>query len=229
MNDVGLVAVAAIVGYLLGSLSFARIIGRIVAPGVDLTHTTIIVPNTGERFEIEGVPASALTGRASWPWRLAVVLLDMAKAGIPTFAFHALFPASPAYAAVFAAAVLGHNWPIYYRFVGGYGISSIIGAVVAFDPLALLVTIPIGVVVGKFVLDSMSMINGFTLLLPIWFLVVQRNVEATIASVIVLVAYWIAKRTRLTHIKPSAAGGASGGGTVPVAGSAEPAGGESKP
>lgn len=204
--NVEIVVLAAVVGYLLGSISFARIVGRITAPGVDITTTTINVPSTGERYEVRGAPASSLRDRASVPWRLAVVLLDMAKAAVPTFSFQALYPESPAYAAAFAAAVIGHNWPIYHRFLGGFGISSIIGGVAVIDPLALLVTIPIGVVVGKLFLDDLSMINGFALLLPAYFVLIPGNVEAAIASLVVLVAYWAVKRTRLVHVRPGGPG-----------------------
>lgn len=193
-------ALAAVVGYLLGSISFTRIVGRIKTPGIDLTATTISVPQTGERFDVRGLHASSLMGRASWPWRLLVVVLDMAKAGVPTFAFSQLYPESAAYAVAFAAAVIGHNWPIYHGFLGGFGISSIIGGVLAIDPVALLVTIPIGVVVGKVFLDNMSMINGFTLLLPVYFLLVGGNVEAALACLVALAAYWVVKQQRLVRV-----------------------------
>jgi acyl phosphate:glycerol-3-phosphate acyltransferase len=192
---------AGAIGYLAGSVSFARIIGRLVAPGVDLTRTTIDSPRTGEAWGIHGAQASSLTGRAPWPWRLLVVLLDMAKAGVPTLAFRMAFPGDPAYAVAFAAAVIGHNWPVYHRFLGGFGISSIIGGTLAINPLALLVTIPVGVGIGRLFLDNMSMVNGFAFLLPVWYLVVDRNIEATLASVAVVVAYTLAKRGRLTYAR----------------------------
>lgn len=204
--EILLLALAAITGYLIGSISFARLVARLVAPGVDITATTITVPNTGDRYEVRGAPASALTGRAPGPWRLLVVLLDMAKAAVPTLAFRLLFPDSPAYAAAFAFAVIGHNWPIYHRFLGGFGISSIIGGVVVVEPLALVVTIPLGVAVGKLLLDDVSMINGFAILLPIYFLVIARNPEMTLASLAVLAAYWLVKRSRLVHVRPGAVG-----------------------
>lgn len=193
--------VAAVVGYLLGSISFARLAARVFAGGQDISRTSISSPRTGEHWEVHGNQASSLTGRASWQVRLGVVLLDMAKAGIPTYILRVSLPDDPAYAIAFAAAVIGHNWPIYHGFLGGFGISSIIGGTLAIDPLALVVTIPIGVVVGKIFLDQMSMINGFVFLLPVWFVVVDPRPEAVAASIVVIGAYWIAKRTRLTHTK----------------------------
>ena len=35
-------AIALVAGYLIGSISFARIVGRFAAPGVDLTEKTLI-------------------------------------------------------------------------------------------------------------------------------------------------------------------------------------------
>jgi glycerol-3-phosphate acyltransferase PlsY len=199
--DLAPIGLAAVAGYLVGSISFARLAGRFVAPGVDITATTIAVPQTGERFEIRGAPASSLTGRASWQWRLAVVLLDMAKAAIPTILFRVAYPDSPAYAAAFAFAVIGHIWPIYHGFFGGFGISSIIGGVAVVDPIALVVTIPVGVVVGKVFLDNLSMVNGFAILLPLYFVVIAQNAAMAVASIAVLAAYWIAKRSRLVVVR----------------------------
>jgi len=199
--DIMPLVLAAVAGYLIGSISFSRLAGRFVAPGVDMTATTITVPQTGERFEIRGSPASSLIGRASWPWRLAVVLLDMGKAAGPTLFFRLAYPESPAYAVAFAFAVIGHNWPLYHGFFGGFGISSIIGGVAVVDPIALVATIPVGVVVGKLILDNLSMANGFAILLPLYFAVIAQNAAMTLASLAVLVAYWIAKRSRLVVVR----------------------------
>ncbi len=128
----------------------------------------------------------------------------MAKAGVPTYVLRIALPDDPAYAFAFAAAVIGHNWPIFHRFLGGFGISAIIGGTLAIDPVALFVTVPIGVIIGRVFLDEMSMINGFVFLLPIWYIVVTRDVAAASASIVVLGAYWVAKRKRLVHSRPEA-------------------------
>lgn len=196
--------VATVLGYALGSISFARLGARLLAGGQDISRTSISSPRTGERWEIHGNQASSLTGRAPWQARLIVVLLDMAKAGVPTYVLRVALPDDPAYAFAFAAAVIGHNWPIYHRFLGGFGISAIIGGTLAIDPVALFVTVPIGVIIGRVFLDEMSMINGFVFLLPIWYVVVTRDPAAAAASIVVLGAYWVAKRRRLVHSRPEA-------------------------
>jgi len=201
MDQILVVVAAAVVGYLLGSISFARLIARRTAPGVDITRTTVEAPRTREHWEVRGAQASSLIGRASRPWRLAAVLLDMAKAFVPTLAFHLAFPDSPAFVAAYAGAVIGHNWPIWHGFLGGFGLSSIMGGALAIDPIGLLVTMPIGIVVGRLLWDEMSMINGFAVLLPAWYLLVRGDVPATVGGLVVLAAYWVAKSQRLVHTK----------------------------
>ena len=44
---------AAIIGYLRGSFSFARVVGRFAAPDEDVTHTTLALPG-GSTVEYEG-------------------------------------------------------------------------------------------------------------------------------------------------------------------------------
>jgi len=202
--DVIWVVLAAAVGYLLGSISFARLIARRTAPGVDITRTTVEAPRTKEHWEVRGAQASSLIGRASGPWRLAAVLLDMAKAFAPTLVFRLALPDSPAFAAAYAGAVIGHNWPVWHGFLGGFGISSIMGGALAIDPVGLLVTMPIGIVVGRLLFDEMSMINGFAVLLPVWYFVVRGDIPATVGGLVVLAAYWVAKSRRLVHTKGDA-------------------------
>lgn len=201
MEELVKVLAAAVVGYLLGSISFARLIAARTAPGVDITRTEIEAPRTKERWEIRGAQASSLMGRASGPWRLAAVVLDMAKAFVPTLAFRLAFPDSSAFVAAYAGAVIGHNWPIWHGFLGGFGISSIMGGALAIDPVGLLVTMPLGIVVGRLLWDEMSMINGFAVLLPAWYFIVRGDIPATVGGLVVLVAYWVAKSQRLVHAK----------------------------
>lgn len=48
MDEIVMVVAAAAGGYLPGSISFARLIARRTAPGVDITQTTIEAPRTKE-------------------------------------------------------------------------------------------------------------------------------------------------------------------------------------
>lgn len=190
---------AAVVGYLAGSVSVARIAGRLGGATEDLSRSVVEDAGSGDRWEIHGVQASSLRGRVSVPWRIVAVLGDMAKAALPVLAFRVAFPGDAAFAIAFVAAVAGHVWPLYHRFLGGFGITSIMGGALVIDPAVLLLSLPLGLVLGRFLLDRMSMINGFVYLLPPLFLFVTRDPAAAAGAVGVALVYEAAKRSRLTH------------------------------
>ena len=79
MTSEALLLSAALAGYLVGSISFARVVGRIVLPGQDLSAATLQYDESGA-IEVEGVSATSVSVRAGRRWGLLVSLLDIAKA-----------------------------------------------------------------------------------------------------------------------------------------------------
>jgi len=72
---------------------------------------------------------------------MAVGILDILKVFLPTLFFKLYFPEQFVYALIAATAgLVGHVWPIYYRFHGGVGFSAIMGGLLVIDWLAILVT-----------------------------------------------------------------------------------------
>ena len=72
--ELQLIVLAAVLGYLLGSLSFARIVGRMVDPTADVTRIIEELPN-GHTFESDSASATAARmalstrwGRSPPPW-----------------------------------------------------------------------------------------------------------------------------------------------------------------
>ncbi|NNK92695.1 MAG: glycerol-3-phosphate acyltransferase [Acidimicrobiia bacterium] len=143
-----LIFVAAILGYLLGSLSFARIIGRMVDPTADVTYIVEELPD-GNTFESDSVSATAARMALGTRWGVTTGLLDMAKVGVPALIWVLLYPDTPAYGLISGiAGHLGHVFPLYHRFVGGRGESAVYGVVLLLDPLGALVTTAAGAVLG---------------------------------------------------------------------------------
>ncbi len=64
--------VAALLGYLVGSVSFARLVGRRVAPGADLQTAQLEFHEGGQGVEISGVSATSVSIRAGRRWGLLV-------------------------------------------------------------------------------------------------------------------------------------------------------------
>ena len=82
-----------------------------------------------------------------------------------------------------------------------------IGGLLVVDPVALLVTIPLGIAIGLVLADRLITFDGWTLLLAPWFLVVRDDPEATAYAVAVTVLYWWAMRVEVRgHIARLRAG-----------------------
>ncbi len=124
--------VAVVVGYLLGSISFAALLARIFAPGVDLGHTEVTY-SEGIKVVMTNVSATTLSFAVSKPLGMLCSLLDMAKAAVPTLVFKLLYPQAPYFLIVAVAAVVGHNWPLFNRFRGGRGFSPTYGSLFVID------------------------------------------------------------------------------------------------
>lgn len=127
---------AALVGYLTGSVSGARIVGRLTGAG-DLDTTTVILDGTGTTVQVHGVSSSTIQARGGPKEGLTTAAIDIAKASIPTLIAALVFPDSPEAVIVAGAVLIGHVFPLYHRLVGGYGISPLLGGLVILDWRAL--------------------------------------------------------------------------------------------
>jgi acyl phosphate:glycerol-3-phosphate acyltransferase len=121
--------VMVVIGYLLGSISFAVLLVRW---------------RTGKDIRTEGSGNAGATnvlrsqGKAL---ALLVAFLDVAK-GAAAVLLVRLVTADPRAAAAAAfASILGHVFPIYYGFRGGKGVATAVGAFLALAPIPTLVCI----------------------------------------------------------------------------------------
>lgn len=160
----------ALGGYLLGSISFARLVGRRVAAGADLTQNPLNLPGDAT-IDYGGVSATSIAIRGGPGWGVFTGLLDMAKAFVPTLLAKRRWPDDPAYLVVAVATMVGHNYPIYHRFKGGRGQTPMYGALLAIDWRSVPVTTTAGTFLGVVVFRDMFVAYtlGMYLLVP-WFI-----------------------------------------------------------
>lgn len=180
MSAIGVVAAVAS-GYLIGSISFARIVGRRVAPGDDLSSTPLELPG-GATIEYGGVSATAIGARTGPKWGMVVGIGDMLKAFVPVLVARLIWPNDSYHLVLAVAVVAGHNYPVFHRFRGGRGQSPLYGGVLAVAPLAIPVTLVLGLGVGLFVLRDMfaAYVLGQWLLVP-WFMIWGATPEVAYA------------------------------------------------
>ena len=120
--------ILAVVAYFLGSISFSYIFTK-RRTGKDIR--TVGVKNSGALnvFENVGKGIGLLAGIADALKAVVVVVIGK-LIGLDTFP------------TIFAAsfAVIGHCFPIYYKFYGGRGASAALGILLCFIPLEVLIS-----------------------------------------------------------------------------------------
>lgn len=109
---------AVVLGYLIGSISFSFLFGRIFN-GIDIRkHGSGNAGATNTLRVLGPVPA------------LIVLALDIAKGVLAVWVgwwFHAEDILLPILSGL--AVIIGHNWPVFFAFRGGKGIATMIGVV----------------------------------------------------------------------------------------------------
>ena len=147
-----------IVCYLIGNVNFARVIAR-VFKHEDITTKGSGNPGMMNMLRNYGIGYALLT-----------LLLESIKAGVPALVCGYIFASQGLFEVAFFTAgfsvVLGHNFPVFYKFKGGKGIAATAGVVFStFDwriILTCLVLFTIVVAVTRYVsLGSLVMVTTF--------------------------------------------------------------------
>jgi len=122
-------AVIILIGYLLGNLQSAYILGRVFKK-VDIRELG---------FGNAGASNAAVS--FGWSWGVAVALLDIAKAFLSVMIVRSLMATGFVEQGFFpmylngAAVILGHDFPFFMRFKGGKGTASYAGMLLGINPL----------------------------------------------------------------------------------------------
>ena len=153
MPEILTTAGVPLLGYLLGAVPFALLIGRIV--GVDLR-----TQGTGN------VGAGNLTKLAGLPYGVAAAVFDGLKGLVPVLMARRLGLAEGVAAAGGVAAVIGHNWSIYLRSRSGRGMATSVGVMVGLAP-TLLVWTGMWAVIGWWIGGGLGGFIGWSLLGPV--------------------------------------------------------------
>jgi len=162
---------AAVVGYLCGSISFARVINRLVAPEEEITGMELDT-GTGETFQVETISGTSISMKLGAKYGGITAILDILKVAIPTLVLKLVYREAPYFLITAATGLIGHNWPLYYRFKGGRGLSAIYGGFLVIDWAGSLITSFAGMFFGLVVLKNVlvSYLAGLWLMIPwVWF------------------------------------------------------------
>ncbi len=120
-----------IVSYLLGSVSSAIMVTRLWS-GKDIR--TLGNRNAGAANVARSVgllPAALVS------------VADFSKGAIPVYVAHLLGLGNACALGGAVAAVIGHSYPLYFRFRGGKGLAASLGALLVFTPFETLLVLPV--------------------------------------------------------------------------------------
>lgn len=159
----------SIISYLIGSLSFARLITYWWSSGKDVTQHEIAVEGTDEKYKVLSIGGNSVGSMLGAKAGMTVGILDILKIFLPTLFIKFYFPEQPVYYLTAAVAgMVGHIWPIYYRFHGGSGFSAIMGGLLVIDWLAIPITPILGLFLGMVVFRNMvvATLSWIWLLIP---------------------------------------------------------------
>lgn len=182
-------ALSVIIAYLVGSISFSYLFGRLFK-GIDIRKHGSGNAGATNTLRVLGVGPA-----------ITVLALDVAK-GILAVWVPVWFGQDNLWlqAGCGIAAIAGHNWPIYFGFKGGKGIATTIGvmATLAFLPSLIAGIIAIlAIVLTRFVsLGSLL----FTGLLPFCLLFMGKPMEIVIVSVLVALFSFVRHRSNIVRL-----------------------------
>jgi len=128
------IVLVVIISYLFGNISFARIISRL--KNNDITKLGSGNPGSTNMLRNFGLKIGLIN-----------LFLDMLKGFIPALATALIFKTQPAMLYISGLSVIiGHIYPVVYKFKGGKGIATLIGFFFACDWLATLIVVVIAAV-----------------------------------------------------------------------------------
>jgi glycerol-3-phosphate acyltransferase PlsY len=144
--------IALLIGYLLGGIQTAVLYGKI--KGIDIREHGSGNAGTTNTLRILGKKAALIVFLGDILKAIAAVLIAkyLFRAATPVFGFYAGL-----------GAILGHNYPVFFKFKGGKGIAVTVGAIYFIDfKIALIATVLFLVCVGitRFVSLSSLFLTG---------------------------------------------------------------------
>lgn len=177
---------AIVIAYLLGSIPFGLLIGKL--RGIDIRQVGSC--NIGATNVMRSV------GKG---WGILTLLLDALKGYIPAATFPlllmqlGLLADQPAWLKIACgcAAILGHNFPVFLRFKGGKGVATSAGVLLGIAPLALLIGLgAFALVFGLSRFVSLGSITAAIVVPASGFLLYEGRLTPIVLTILGALAIW---------------------------------------
>lgn len=191
--DILFLLLTAAGSYLFGSISFARLVARLVDPTLDpeAIHMTRADGTQGQHLKTVG--ATTISVKLGPRVGCMIGILDILKGVVPVLVLKVLFPGTFYHLVAAVFVVVGHNWPVFYRFRGGGGISPTYGGFFVVDFIGTVVSSFSAMVLGFFVIrDILIAYTGGLWLFLLWLIVFKGDWPHILYGVAINVVFSLA-------------------------------------
>lgn len=180
--------VAIVLSYLVGSITFSIVIAKLFK-GIDIRNHGSGNAGATNTLRVLGVGPAIL-----------VLALDLLKGMGSVALARAVSDQDWLPVACGLAAIIGHNWPIWFKFKGGKGIATAIGvlSVLVFIPALIAGVIAIASIFFTRYVSLGSLI--FTFLTPVFIIFLQFNWANFIGTLIICIFAFIRHRSNIVKL-----------------------------
>ena len=175
MHDYWIYSIWTLSIFILGSISVGDLVSRLA--GVNIR--TVGTGNPG---------AANIYREIGKPYGISVVLLDVVKGAIATLPLYFLEFPLPMLAISTAAVIVGHLFPIFWKFNGGTGMATAMGCSMGLLPMGGLIAIPVATLTIFFSKNTGYTGGVFFLTVVLVGSVFHNDVFIPVATVIVVAA-----------------------------------------
>jgi len=187
----------ALTGYFLGSISSARLVFAAVKKSKNYEPFREPIPHTDEVFESSLISATWVTKKIGKRYGCITSIADMIKVAAPTFAAKLLLTTQPFFLVTAIFGILGHNYPVYYRFRGGRGESPILACLAIINWFGILIANGIASILG-FITGSILVLRwGGYILMIFWYWYWFNDIRYVLFMVFANILFWLSMRNDL--------------------------------
>ncbi len=182
-------ALAAVFGYLLGSIPFGLVLTRAAGLG------DIRAIGSGN------IGATNVLRTGNKGLALATLLLDGGKGAIAVLIARFLTDDETAYLVAGVAAVIGHNFPVWLKFKGGKGVATTLGVMLAGAPIVgIAACLTWAGVAALFRYSSLAALVALALA-PLYAELVVHDHKVALAFLVLAILSWFRHRANLARLR----------------------------
>ena len=191
----------AVAGYLLGSVSSARIVYFLATGKTTIEPFSEPVPHSEETFESDLVSATLVTKKLGAKFGCITSLADMIKVALPTLLVKLAFTSFPFFLLIALFGVIGHNLPVWYGFRGGRGESPIIGVLLVINWFGLILANLAAMILG-YITGSVLVVRwgAYVLMIP-WLWYFFNDWRYGLFMILMNFFFWFSQRKDLARFR----------------------------